>query len=258
MSALAGAGPAPALSNDALLDGRVRLVQPADGYRVAIDPVFLAAAVPAADADAVLDVGAGVGAAALCLASRVAGVKVTGLEAQPDLVRLAAANAQANGCADRVAFVEGDLRHPPAAMKAGSFDHVMANPPFSEAERGRRPQNASRAAATVEGASLEEWLGFCLGLVRPEGSVTIIHRADRLDGVLAGLAGAGAIAVYPLWPGPLGPGPAAGDRPAKRVVVRGRKGSRAPLRLLPGAGAARGGRRLQRGGAGGAARRRRP
>src|SRR5512139_3877326 len=69
------------LTDDRLLGGRVRLQQPASGFRAAIDPVLLAAAVPAGEGDIVLDVGCGTGAAALCLATRVEAAHVTGIEA---------------------------------------------------------------------------------------------------------------------------------------------------------------------------------
>ncbi len=225
-------GGAPAPGEDALLGGRVRLLQPAEGYRAAIDPVFLAAAVPAAAGEAVLDVGAGAGAAALCLAARVADVRVCGVEVAGDLVRLAQRNAELNGLGGRMDFMAGNLLQPPARLAAGTFDHVMANPPFVPAGRGNPPPDAGKRAAQVEGAAgLEDWLRFCVAMVRPKGSVTLIHRADRLDAVLAALRGqAGGIVVFPLWPG----GPNAGQRPAKRVIVRARKGVAAPMRLAPG------------------------
>ncbi|MFQ5619937.1 MAG: tRNA1(Val) (adenine(37)-N6)-methyltransferase [Rhodospirillales bacterium] len=223
----------PAVAEDALLGGRVRLVQPAEGYRAAIDPVFLAAAVPAAAGESVLDVGAGTGAAALCLAARVADVRVRGVEIAPDLVRLALGNAGLNGLAGRVQFIAGDLLRPPAQLAARTFDHVMANPPYLPAGRGHPPPDAAKRAARVEGAAgIEDWLRFCVAMVRPKGSVTLIHRADRLDAVLAALRErAGGIVVFPLWPGPARGADAA---PAKRVIVRARKGVAAPLRLAPG------------------------
>lgn len=210
---------------DKLLGGRVRILQPAEGYRAAIDPVLLAAAVPAAAGDRVLDVGAGTGAAALCLAARVSGVRVSGLEIDPGLAALAERSARLGGVAERVTFAAGDLLAPPEGLVAGSFDHVMANPPFIEAGRGRRPADPGKARSTVEGAAgLDDWLGFCLRMVRDKGTVTVVHRADRLDEVLAGLGGGlGGIVVLPLWPGR--------GMPAKRVVVGGRKGARAPMRL---------------------------
>jgi SAM-dependent methyltransferase len=86
---------------DRLLDGRVQLRQPESGYRAAVDPVLLAAATPAV-AGRVLDVGAGVGAAALCYAVRVPGARVTGLELQPALAEIARENIARNDLQDRV------------------------------------------------------------------------------------------------------------------------------------------------------------
>ena len=215
-------------SRDTLLDGRVVLHQPGTGYRVAIDPVFLAAAVPTRTGERILDAGAGSGAAALCLARRQEGCRVVGLELDGDLVRLATRNAAANGLSERVVFIAGDVLQPPPDLRPGSFDHVMANPPHHEAERVRAPPHEGRARALVEGeADLEAWIAFCFDLARDKGSVTLIHRADRLAPLLRSLARhGGEIVLFPLWPKAGGP--------AKRVIVRARKGVATPLRLAAG------------------------
>ena len=221
--------PETAIREDAVLDGRVRLRQPVAGYRVAVDPVLLAAAVPARAGEHVLDLGTGVGGAALCLLARVPGVRAVGLDLQADLVRLAAGNAVLNDAAFRP--VAGDIAQPP--FPADSVDHVMANPPYLRPETARRSPDAARDRANVEGAAgLDTWIATALRLVRPGGSVTFIHRADRLDALLAFLHGrAGAIEVCPIWPR-AGTPTEPGD--AKRVVVRARAGRRTPLRLAPG------------------------
>jgi tRNA1(Val) A37 N6-methylase TrmN6 len=217
-----------AVTEDKLLGGRIALRQPADGYRVAIDPVFLAAAVPAAPGELVLDVGAGVGAAALCLAWREPNCLIRGIEIEHGLVRLACENAAINGAAARMEFMVGDILRPPPRLAPGTFHHVMANPPYQTAQAGTRSENAARARANVEGeAALADWVRFCLNMVRAKGSVTFIHRADRLDSLLAELRlRAGDIAVYPLWPG--------GSRPASRVIVRARKDVATPTKLSAG------------------------
>jgi len=221
------AAPLP-VSDDALLGGRVKLLQPVEGYRVAIDPVLLAAAVPAVSDDTVLDIGCGVGAAALCLAARVPGSRITGIEMQRELVRLAGENASRNNFADRVAIMAGDIHHPPPRLEPGGFAHVMANPPYMEAAAASPPPLPAKAAATVEGAAdLASWARFALAMVRPRGSITFIHRADRLEHLLAQFAGrAGGIVVLPLWPG--------AGKLAKRVIVHARKDVATPTRLLPG------------------------
>jgi tRNA1(Val) A37 N6-methylase TrmN6 len=218
------------LTEDRLLGGRVRLIQPAAGHRAGIDPVFLAAAVPAIAGERVLDVGSGTGAAALCLAARVAGASVTGIEADRALVRLATDNAEASAVGDRVRFFTGNLMAPPVRLAPASFDHVMANPPFLPEGAGRASPDPGKAAATVEDkAGLADWLRFCLLMAARTGTVTLIHRADRLEAILGGLAGhLGGVVVFPLWPG------GEGRKAAKRVIVTGRRGSRAPLSLVPG------------------------
>ncbi|HYL32640.1 MAG TPA: methyltransferase [Stellaceae bacterium] len=216
------------VSDDALLGGRVKLLQPTEGYRVAIDPVLLAAAVPAGAGDSVLDLGCGVGAASLCLAARVANCRVTGIEVQRELVRLAGENAARNGVADRVTIMAGDIAHPPPRLEPGHFAHVMANPPYMEADTASPSLLPAKATATVEGgADLAAWVRFALTMARPRGSITFIHRADRLEHLLAKFAGrAGGIVVLPLWPG--------AGKPAKRVIVHARKDIATPTRLLPG------------------------
>ena len=216
------------ISEDTLLGGRVTLVQPLDGYRAAIDPVLLAAAVPAAPGDSILDLGSGAGAASLCLLARVSETRLTGLELQMDLVRLSGVNGRANNLAARFIAMAGDVSRPPPRLAPGSFDHVMCNPPYHKATAARPSANPGRDLANREGtAGLSAWLGAALAMTRSRGSITVIHRAERLDELLAGLSGrAGDIAVFPLWPGD--------GKEAKRVIVQARKGSAAPLRVCPG------------------------
>ncbi|MEI6986300.1 MAG: methyltransferase domain-containing protein [Rhodospirillaceae bacterium] len=205
--------------------------QPDGGYRVAIDAVLLAAATAALAGEFVLDLGTGVGASALCLAVRVAGVRVVGLEIQPELARLAAGNIAANGLAELVSVVVGDLRHPP--LMPQSFHRVMINPPYLRAGAHTPSADPSRAIANGEGQTgLAAWLAAAARLLRPRGTVTVIHRADRMDEVLALMtARFGAIALFPLWP--------QAGAAAKRILVSGRlasgrTGAVSPARLASG------------------------
>jgi tRNA1(Val) A37 N6-methylase TrmN6 len=175
-----------------------------------------------------LDVGCGSGAALLCLAARVPHSRVVGLEMQRDLVRLAGDNVILNGLESRISVMLGDLLHPPPRLSPGAFDHVMANPPFNERRHATPAATAGKSTATIEGdADLAAWVRFSLAMVRAKGSVTFVHRADRIDTLLGQIAGrAGEIVVFPLWPGQ--------GRPASRILVRARKQVAAPARLAPG------------------------
>lgn len=215
-------------TEDTLLSGRVILKQPLQGYRVAIDPIFLAASIAPEPNDTVLDIGSGVGAASLCLAQRVPHCRIIGLEILRDYVRLAADNVILNNLRDRVEVLNGDLMNPPPRLAAGTFAHVMANPPYLEKEKANPSPFSGKATAHMEGsADFEQWARFCLLMVRPKGTVTFIHRADRLDTILGYFAGKlGDIEIYPLWPG--------ANKPAKRVLIKGKKNTNGLLKLHPG------------------------
>lgn len=216
------------LTDDRLLGGRVRFSQPTHGYRVAIDPVLLAAAVPAQPRERVLDAGAGTGAASLCLAARVPECRIVGLELQRPLQRIASHNVTQNELDGRVEMIEGDLERPPPRLAAATFDHVMTNPPHLAAAGASPSPDRQRALAHTEASpDLASWLAGCLRMLKQDGRLTLIHRPDRLSEVLAALQGrAGDVVVFPLWP--------AAGRPAKRVLIQARKGARGPLRLAPG------------------------
>ncbi len=222
-----GAPPADA-TVDFLLDGRVSLAQPAHGYRAAIDPVFLAASIPAEAGDTVLDLGCGVGAASLCLAARAAECRISGIEADRKLVRLAGDNVLRNGLAGRILILAGDLQRPPQRLEPGSFSHVMANPPHFRAGAATPSPNGVKARSNIEGeADLAAWIRYALTMVQNKGTVTFIHRADRLESLLGLLAGrAGEMIVFPLWAG--------AGKDARRVVVQARKGVASPTRLASG------------------------
>lgn len=211
-----------ALTQDAFLGGLVRAFQPRDGYRAATDPVFLAAAVPARAGDSVLELGCGVGVASLCLHARVPGLVLTGLEVQGAYAALAARNAALNAAPFSV--VQADLTALPPDLRARSFDHVIANPPYYAAH-GPAAQDAGRDRALRENTPLALWLDVALRRVRDGGYVTLIHLADRLPDLLAGLIPRACVIVLPLA--------ARARHPARRVIVQARKGGRAPFVLLP-------------------------
>jgi tRNA1(Val) A37 N6-methylase TrmN6 len=215
------------LTEDSLLGGRVKFMQPKEGFRVAIDSVFLSAAVQAEPNHTVLDVGAGVGAASLCLATRLPHVRVIGVELQREHVRLSFDNAKLNNLNHRVEVLHGDLLRPPPRLAASTYDHVMANPPYHGSLHHASPNN-SKATANHEGeVGLDQWIRFCLLMAKPKGMITIVHKTDRLDEVLHYLFGkVGAISIFPLW--------ANDNKEAKRFILQGIKGVQGATKILNG------------------------
>ena len=218
-----------ALTEDEFIGGKVTVFQPAKGYRAGIDAVLLAATVEMKSGTKILDLGSGVGTAGLCLMGREPQAKVTALELQPVLFQIAQKNRDVNHLHDRWSLVNGDLLRLPDDLALGSFDQVICNPPFMPKGSSHASPDPIKLLANHEGeATLRDWMLAALKLVKQKGAVTIIHRADRLDEILSVFREkkAGAIEVCPLWPYE--------GQPAKRVIVRARRGISKPMMISAG------------------------
>jgi tRNA1(Val) A37 N6-methylase TrmN6 len=229
------AEPAPAadppLTRDAFFGGRLILRQPAKGHRGGTDAVLLAAAVPRDFAGLLVDAGAGVGTAGLGAALVCPAARVSLIERDPLSARLAAENILENRLEDRVAVHPCDLLSSPSRHAVdldGRADLVITNPPFYAPGAVRQSPDLRRRAAHVGGeGGLEAWIVACLSLLNAHGALILIHRADALGDILAALQRrAGAVTLMPIY--------TKEGEPAKRVLVRAVKGSRAPLSIVPG------------------------
>ncbi len=211
---------------DALLGGRVRLRQSVRGYRAGMDAALLAAACDAPEGARVLEAGCGPGAVLLCAALRRPGLDFTGLERDPEALALAVENIRTNDLGSRVRVMAGDVCLPFSATGLSPFDAVLANPPYFDNPKTLRAPAPEKQQAWMAEGGLAAWTGFLLKAVRQGGSLTLIHRADRLADLLALLGEkAGSFQIRPIHPH--------ADAPASRVLIRALKSGKAPLRLLP-------------------------
>lgn len=206
-----------------LLGGRVRYAQPASGFRSGLEPVLLAAAVPARPGQRVLEGGSGAGAALLCLSARVL-VRGTGLEIDGELVGLARANAAANGFSE-LRFEAADLLSPPDG--AERYEHALANPPY-HLGGAPSPVAARERAKRTDRAGLRDWVAALVRRLEPGGSLSLIVGAASLGSCVAALdeAACGSLALHPFWP-------RAGE-PAKLLLIQAVRGGRGGARMLPG------------------------
>ncbi|HEV3242384.1 MAG TPA: methyltransferase [Methyloceanibacter sp.] len=218
---------------DDFLGGRISVVQPKAGHRAGSDAVWLQAAVPACAGERVLDAGAGVGVAGLCLLSRCPQINVTAVDIDEEACALAEANAARNGFSGQFQAITADLTAPAESLLAKGlvregYDQVFANPPFHAEGTVRAASNAGRAEAHImrEGA-LEAWIRSLATFAAPKGRLILIHRPEALPDLLPLLDRRfGAITLFPLFPKE--------GEPALRIILQARKGSRAELRLLRG------------------------
>lgn len=211
------------LTRDMFLSGALEIQQPMAGYRAGVDPVLLAATVPAFAGDNVLELGCGGGVASLCLATRVRGVVITGVELQSDYADLARRNAAVNGVEMDVHCV--DLRHLPDPILQQNFNHVIANPPYYLRTQGTAATDAGRETGLAEQTPLADWIAVATRRLKPKGYLTVIQDAERLPELLSVMDDRlGGVKILPLSPR-IG-------RPAHLVIVQARKGARAAPQLL--------------------------
>jgi tRNA1(Val) A37 N6-methylase TrmN6 len=219
------------VTEDAFLGGKLRLRQPKSGHRAGHDAILLAAATPACPGDRVVDLGAGVGAAGLAVAKRVAGIELVLVEIDSGLAQLARANASANTIETETLVLDvtsSAENFAAAGLAPESVDVVLMNPPFNDAARHRASPDSARAIAHVATTeTLEAWVHASRRILKSGGNLAMIWRADGIAEVLAALGrGFGSLVILPVH--------ADVESPAIRVLVRATKGGRAPTRLLAG------------------------
>ncbi|WP_353471212.1 methyltransferase [Salipiger sp. H15] len=216
--------PEEALRRDDFLGGMARIWQPRQGlgYRAGVDPVLLAASVEARPGQEVLELGCGAAPALVCLGVRVAGLRLAGVEIQPAYAALARRNIAENGLQGEI--LEADLSAPPTELKARSFDHVLANPPYFEEGKRSAAPDAGVELALAGALPLADWVALAAKRLKPRGTATFVQRVERLPELLAALGThLGSVEVLPLAPRE--------GRAPRLILARGRKGGRAAFRL---------------------------
>lgn len=221
------------ISSDSLLDGKIIYQQLQNGYRTGIEPIVLAASVPARKGQTIIEAGCGAGAGLMCLAHRVAGIEGIGFDCDEDNIRLAQKNFAHNQFPQLSCFnaVLPDL--PPALVSAAlsgekRFQHAFANPPWHADSGTPSPNPKKETAKRLHPGMLEKWI-YCLGrLLDHQGTLSLILPAQLYLQAVRAMEQhrIGAITLFPLWP--------KAGREAKIVILRGRKNSAAGGRVLPG------------------------
>ena len=215
-------------TQDYLLNKRIAIFQPLNGYRASTDAVMLAAMVSKVKNAKILDVGSGTGAVSLCLAERFKhdNVKIDGLELQPKLAELANLSARANNF-DFLQFHNRDVGKKETAKEfiPCSYDIVVSNPPYSDHDMPS-PNSSKATAHNLSTADFENWLSFCLKMAKPFGKIFMINRVEALPKICALVQGkAGGLRILPIY--------SKKGQSAKRIIVEMQKDSKSPCKILP-------------------------
>ena len=210
------------LTEDTILNGKIKLFQPKDGYRVALDPIILASFISPMPYRKILDVGCGVGTISLILKMKESAAEITAIDMDKEMCRICAQNSAVNELAMNILNVGIEDKTLPKELL---FDHVVTNPPFFRKKSSHFSE--SKKLANFETISLVEWISLCINKLKNSGTFSIIHRASRLEEILSTLKNrAGAVKVVPIF--------SKSNKEANRVVVQAKKSSKSEMKMLPG------------------------
>ncbi|MBX2833338.1 MAG: methyltransferase domain-containing protein [Micavibrio sp.] len=205
-----------------VLDKRLKLAQPENGFRTSIDAVLLAAACKIKTKQSVLDLGCGIGSAILSLLRRIPDIDAMGIDIQDDQIMIATDNANQNDLVCN--FLAADIRE----FDHAPFDHIICNPPYNDA--GAHVKSPSKSKALAMGhieTSLQDWLDAGCRLLQHGGTFAMIHKAGEVDDIIKGLKNRfGSVEIIPLY--------SKAGQSANRVIIRAIRNSKSPASIHAG------------------------
>ena len=205
------------VTEDCILNGKLKLKQPQCGYRIAIDPLILASSVAINANQSVLDVGCGVGTISLILKKRNESQIIDAIDIDSLMCSLCEQNAKDNNL--EISVSNHSVEHP----LNKSYDCIVTNPPFYDHKNFRVSQ--TKTLANFETVALDVWINFCIKHLNQNGRFYIIHIPERLSDILRCIKNhLGKIEITSIH--------AYKDQCAKRIIVSAKKGSNEQLKIL--------------------------
>ena len=161
-------------------------------FKLGTDSVLLADFADPPRGATVCDLCAGTGALGLLLLARDSSLTVTAVELQAAACEHMNRAVVENGLAERFRVLQGDLREIRRLLPAGSFRHVICNPPYYPLGCGFQPESEAQAIARTElCCTLEEVCTAAGWLLKTGGSLWMVHLPGRLADLFWSLRSAG-------------------------------------------------------------------
>jgi tRNA1Val (adenine37-N6)-methyltransferase len=213
---------------DAILGGRLRIIQKKRGYRFSLDALLLAHFSVLREGDDLIDLGTGGGVIALILAQRFRCGRVLGIDIQEGLAEMARRSIVLNGLEGQVEIRSGDVRRQESICAPQSFSAAIFNPPYRRLRSGRMNPDSEKAVARHEIAgSAGDFLAAAAHALRPDGRAYAIYPASRMVELLARMR------ERRIEPKQLRMVHSRRGGPGLFVLLEGVKGGREGLKVMP-------------------------
>ncbi len=218
----------PVCIDEHFFKGKIKFFQPEDGYRFSMDTVFLADYVKPAKGQKILDIGTGSGIIPVLLALKYPQVKITGVEIQEELAKIAKQNVILNHLEKQISILQRDINKTGLSHINGTQDVIISNPPYKKKGSGRLNHNMQEAIAKHEiNLSLDELAQSVKKFLSPKGCFYLIYPAERLSEMIC------ILCQYRIEPDEIRFIHTKKKSAAKRVMVKCIKNGSGTVTVLP-------------------------
>ena len=163
------------------LNNGYKLIQKKDGFRFSVDAVILSDFFSPTKKGKILDIGCGNGIIPILLYSKGKGEDITGVEIQEENCELALKNVKLNNLEDYIKIENDDVKEYP---KGNAFDYIISNPPYMEVDGKKQNILSCKSIARHElTLNLYDLIRNAKRLLKPMGSITLVHRSYRFTDI---------------------------------------------------------------------------
>ena len=160
------------------LDDGMVILQKKNGFRFGEDAILIADFFSPTKSGKLLDIGTGTGIISILLSRNPNVTHITSVEIQDEMADMASRSIKENHLEEKIEVLNIDIKK---LDRGNSFDYIVSNPPYMKSLGGKVNPNSMKAISRHEVTlNLEEVVGESRRLLKPGGTLTLIHRTERM------------------------------------------------------------------------------
>ena len=203
------------------------IIQNPSYFSFGTDAILLSDFAEVKDKERVIDLGTGCGIVPVLLCAKNSSIHVTGIEIQPEMVRMAIKSVDLNRLQNRIRIISGDLKAIDGFVSPGA-DVVVVNPPYYRDGAGKAGGNAYINIAKREvKCTLSDVVGAASRVLRTGGRFYIVYPTARFAELME------LMRAQKLEPKRIRPVAQRQGLSPNFILVEGKKGAGTGVKFLP-------------------------